>query len=416
MFFAIKGNHFDGHNFINLAILNGANAIIVNRIFPVTISQIIVEDTKKALFKLAKWVRKKSNAKIIAITGSSGKTSVKEITANILSISGKTLKTKDNTNNHIGIALNLLRLEKDHKYAVLEVGANHLKEISYSSHLIKPQCVLINNVSFAHLSGFKNMKNIINAKGEIFHGLSINGTAIININSNGIKYWKKNLYNKKILYFSTNDTRKKKDFWAKKISYNVYYSKFYLYTPLGKIKIFFSLLGKHNIDNAIASAALAFSLQIPLKNIQIGLSKCTPIPGRLYPIFLKKNITILDDTYNSNPKSVVASMKTLCLMPKYRIMVISDMLELGNKSFNLHCKIGYLAKNMKINKILSIGIFSKEISKISTIGEHYYNYSTIVIRLLELLKQHTNITILIKGSRKFTMEKIIHMLQEKIKC
>lgn len=408
LFIALKGKYFDSHYFVYEAIINNTKAILVNKKFNILIPQILVKNTKNSLSKLASWIRNHTKTRVIAITGSSGKTSVKEMTTNILNTSGYTLSTKKNLNNNIGVILTLLAL-KEQKYAVLEVGGNYHNEISYSSNIIKPESALVNNITFAHLKGFRSIRGVMFAKGEIFEGLLKNGTAVINWKSHAFLYWKKILKNKKIIYFNN-----KNNFWAKNIVFHNFYTKFDLCTPDGTIKIKFPLLGQHNISNALASAALAFSIDIPLKNIQEGLCNFKPIRGRLFPILLNKFQMILDDTYNANVGSIFAGIKVLSTISGYRVMVISDIQELGKRKNRLHFYIGKIAYLMKLNKVLTYGYLSQNITIGSRIGEHFQKKYFLIKRLLELISKHKKITILIKGSRIFKMEKIIKILLEKL--
>jgi len=207
LFIAILGKRFNAHRFINEAIIKGASAILVENKIKSDIPQIIVKDTTIALGKIAFWIRKQSKSHIIALTGSSGKTSVKEITTSILRHCGKTLSTFQNLNNNIGVPLTLLNLTSSHKYAVIEIGANHHKEISYSTQLTKPNIVLINNIHYSHLDGFKSLLGVSKAKQEIFIGLSKTGIAIFNADSHHWSRWKKNINTKNVIWFSIKKKR-----------------------------------------------------------------------------------------------------------------------------------------------------------------------------------------------------------------
>ncbi len=410
LFIAIKGKNIDAHLLCNNAILKGAICLLVDFIFPTVISQLVVNNTVIALGKIARWIRIKSNTKILALTGSTGKTSVKEITANILKNCSNTLYTYNNFNNEIGVPLTLLNLNyKKYDYAIIEIGSNKINDIYYLSKIVNPDIALINNIFISHLNGFKNIKNLILEKGKIFNFLSKSGIAIINADSNFLYIWNKYISNKKVLFFSLK----------KKIGINIFVSNikinnkgcfFKLHTLLGNRNIFFKLLGLQNIFNALASVSFAISIGISLKDIVLGLESCLPIKGRLFPIYLNKYQLILDDTYNANPRSVFFSLFFLKRCKGFKIFVISDMCELSYMSILYHIKIGIYIRNIFINRVLSFGKYSYYISKYSLIGKHFFYKKNLIIYLKNILFIYKKITILIKGSRFFFMEEVLKFL------
>ncbi len=412
LFIAIRGKNIDSHCLYQDALQKGALALLVNFVLPTTKPQLILQyDTKKALFKIAEWLRKNvSKAKFIGITGSTGKTSVKEITANILQRCGQTLYTYQNFNTCIGISLTLTKLiHFSYKYAVIELGANNLNDIVFSSKIVNPDVGLITNLSCSHLMGFKNFSNIVIEKGKIFNFLSQSGIAVLNFDDNYYKIWCNYIKNKQILYFSIYKNIGVAIF-ASFIRITLYGSYFFLHTPSGKTKVFIKLLGLQNIINSIAAVALAYSVGVSLQDIVCGLESCVPVKGRLYPIFLKKNKVLLDDTYNSNPRSLFFSARFLELFNGYKILVISDMAELGCMSKLLHIKMGFILNKMSINEILSFGKYSYYISKLSVSGKHFDSLYYLIQYLKYILHIHYKVTILIKGSRIFQMETIIDNL------
>lgn len=415
LFIALKGNKYDGHDFVQQAIKKGAIALLIHKKIYSKIPQILVHDTKLALGKIGQFIREKSNALVFSLTGSTGKTTVKEMTAKILNKCGKTTYTKKNFNNNIGVPLTLIKLTEHDKYALVEIGTSAFGEISYLSKLVKPKYALINNVHFSHLSSFKNLYNIAKAKSEIFDGLLLNGTAILNLKNKYLHIWKKKLKDKKIFYFSKKYFLETK-LWISNIFFSNNKIYFYLNTKLKKKKICLNLLGKHNIYNALAAASLSFAAGIDLKNIQHGLNCMSPIPGRLFPIKINKTQTIIDDSYNSNYNSMISAVEVLSNMSGYLVLVVSDMLELGEYSLKLHENIGKILCKTRINKIISYGFFSKKISFFNKIGEHFTTKDTLIQKLLFLLNQHQEITILLKGSHKTNMYKIVQILREKTMC
>ncbi|MCO6546829.1 MAG: UDP-N-acetylmuramoyl-tripeptide--D-alanyl-D-alanine ligase [Gilliamella sp.] len=407
LFIALVGNNFDGHVFAEQSIKDGAIAVIVDHKLNKTIPQIVVKDTRLALGVIANFIRQQSTAKIVALTGSSGKTSVKEMTAAILQHCGQTLYTQGNFNNDIGVPLTLLRLTKQDQFAVIELGANHIGEIAYTTNIVKPQSALINNIAEAHIEGFGSLEGVAKAKGEIFQGLLDGGIAIINLDSCSDK-WFTQLVNKTVWTFSL--TNPSAQFYASNIQHEKN-TTFTLHTPKGECEIMLSLVGKHNISNAIAASALALSVGATFNQIQQGLASLTPVKGRLFPIKLNQTQLIWDDTYNANVGSMSAAVKVLAKQPGYRILVVGDMGELGLEAEKYHCQIGELAHDEKIDCVVSVGKLSQFISQFSGVGHHFNNKQDAVNYLLMLLRQQPNLTMLVKGSRSAKMEEVIERIQ-----
>lgn len=406
LFIALSGEHFDGHHFVKQSIELGAIAVLVSHKIDSAIPQIIVKDTHRALGQIAEWVRGQSKAKIVALTGSSGKTSVKEMTAAILGQCGNTLFTKGNFNNDIGVPLTLLRLTEQDEFAVIELGANHIGEIAYTTEIVKPHAALINNISEAHLEGFGSLDGVAKAKSEIFIGLREHGTAIINLDSYR-QDWFANLKNNKVYRFSLQQTDA--DFYAKDIIQSEY-SKFTLHTPFGEIDINFPLLGLHNISNAVAASALAMSVGANLAQIKIGLESTKSVKGRLYPIRLNDEQLILDDSYNANVGSMTAAINVLSQQKGYRVLVVGDMAELGQYSEKLHQQIGEQARIANLNCVVSVGQNSELISQFSTVGHHFKDKYAAAEFLQQILAQNSDVTLLVKGSRSAKMEEIINII------
>ncbi|MCU5772679.1 UDP-N-acetylmuramoyl-tripeptide--D-alanyl-D-alanine ligase [Erwiniaceae bacterium BAC15a-03b] len=415
LFIALQGERFDAHDFVSDAIANGASALLVSKRLPVAVPQVVVKDTRLALGQLAAWVRQQSSARVVALTGSSGKTSVKEMTAAILRECGETLYTAGNLNNDIGVPLTLLRLSAEHQYAVIELGANHQGEIAYTTDLTRPESALVNNLAAAHLEGFGSLAGVAKAKGEIFNGLPANGTAIINADSHDWPHWQHHLHNKTVWRFAP-DQQPDSDFWASEIRFATQGTEFTLNTPAGAVAITLPLPGRHNIANALAAAALALSVDAPLSAIQQGLATLQAVPGRLFPIVLNRSQLLLDDSYNANVGSMTAAAQVLADMPGYRVLVVGDMAELGDDAVECHREVGEAARLAGIDKVLSVGSLSKGISDASGVGEHFVEKAAVTERLLSLLSEHPEITILVKGSRSAAMEQVVQSLQEKGTC
>lgn len=414
LFVALAGERFDGHNFATDAVKGGASALLVSRRLDLNVPQVVVDDTRLAFGQMAAWVRQQVPTKIVALTGSSGKTSVKEMTAAILRRCGNTLYTAGNLNNDIGVPMTLLRLTPEHEYAVIELGANHRGEIAWTVSLTHPEAALVNNLAAAHLEGFGSLAGVAQAKGEIFTGLTANGIAIINADNNDLDRWQSVIGLRQIWRFSA--TRSDVEFCARKVAVSAEGSRFALITPRGQVDVLLPLPGRHNIANALAASALALAAGAPLSAIKEGLAELKAVPGRLFPIALNQNQLLLDDSYNANVGSMSAAVHVLAEMPGFRVMVVGDMGELGEQAEACHRQVGDVARKAGLDKVLSVGVWSQALSEVSGVGEHFSDKSQVVARLRALLAKHQVVTVLVKGSRSAAMEEIVHALQEKATC
>jgi len=369
LFVALKGEKFDAHDFAADAVKAGAGALLVSKHLPVEVPQLVVADTRIALGQLGGWVRQQVPARVVGLTGSSGKTSVKEMTAAILRECGNVLYTAGNFNNDIGVPLTLLRLTAEHDFAVIEMGANHPGEIGYTTALARPETALINNLSAAHLEGFGSLAGVARAKGEIFEGLPENGIAVINAQSNDWTNWQHKLTGKTVWQFSSAKTEGI-DFNATDVRLSPLNTAFTLHSPKGSIDVSLPVPGRHNIANALAAAALALSVGASLENVRAGLKTLQSVKGRLFPIALSEGKTLLDDSYNANVGSMTAAAQVLSEMPGYRVMAVGDMAELGAESESCHRQVGEAIRAAGIDKVFSIGHDSRIISDASGCGEH----------------------------------------------
>ncbi|POU01055.1 UDP-N-acetylmuramoyl-tripeptide--D-alanyl-D-alanine ligase [Escherichia sp. ESNIH1] len=414
LFVALKGERFDAHDFAEQAKAGGAGALLVSRKLDCDLPQLVVKDTRLAFGEIGAWVRQQVPTRVVALTGSSGKTSVKEMTAAILGECGNTLYTAGNLNNDIGVPMTLLRLTKAHQYAVIELGANHQGEIAWTVSLTRPEAALVNNLAAAHLEGFGSLAGVAKAKGEIFTGLPLNGVAIMNADNNDWLNWQSVIGERKIWRFSPNAANS--DFTANNVHVTSQGTHFTLQTPTGNAEVLLPLPGRHNIANALAATALAMAVGAPLDAVKAGLAKLKAVPGRLFPIQLAENQLLLDDSYNANVGSMTAAAQVLSEMPGYRVMVVGDMAELGNESEACHQQVGEAAKASGLDRVLSVGVQSKGISDASGVGEHFNDKAALIARLKALIAEQQMITILVKGSRSAAMEEVVHALQENGTC
>ena len=410
LFIAWRGERLDGHDFCSEAQKLGASALIVERQLPLDLPQIVVKDAKRALGSLASWIHHQMDSLTVVITGSCGKTTVKEMTASILNQKGKVLSTAGNFNSETGVPLTLLRSESDDDYAVIELGANHFGEIAYTTKLAKPSVALVNNVSSAHLEGFGSLEGVKQAKGEIFLGLEKNGVAIINFDSHGDEHWKTVLNDKKVKTFSMENPHT--DFYASNITLNQQKEAgFTLNTPHGRIDIQLNMIGKHNVTNAVAAAILTSEVGATLTEIKTGLENLNNIKGRLAVQKLNKNITLIDDSYNASFASMIAAVDLLSSYEGTRWLVLGNMAQLGDESKALHQQLANHATQFNFEHVLTYGDDAKIISNICQ-GVHFDSHEDIMNYIEQHIKTTTN-TILIKGAKSSGMSNVVFAIQEK---
>jgi UDP-N-acetylmuramoyl-tripeptide--D-alanyl-D-alanine ligase len=409
LFVAIIGERFDGHDFITQAAERGAVAALVEKRISTQLPLILVPNTRKALEKLAENYRKKFAIPIIGLTGSCGKTTTKEMIRAILSEIGPVLASEKSFNNDIGVPLTLLKLTKQYRFAVIEMGANHLGEIACLTHITKPDIALITNIGPAHLEGFGSIENVAKAKSEIFLGLPAppHGIAVINADDSFAKSLQDLLAQHTVICFGIS---KHADFSAHDVQLDDKgNAQFSLVTPKGQIAIHLPLPGKHNVSNALAAAAVASQVGASLNQIKTGLEKMPGILGRLTLLKSKTGAAILDDTYNANPNSVAAALQLLIHYPGRHFFVMGDMSELGDNATYYHRQIGQLAKELGIEHVYTCGKLTGLTAKTFGLGgEHFTNQEDLVNALKPELQK--DVVVLIKGSRRSQMEKVVEAL------
>ena len=403
LFIGIKGENFDGNTFAPEALRLGAAAVLVSDANTQANPCVVVQDTRLALGQLAKYWREKFKIPLVAVTGSNGKTTVKEMVAAILAAAKcSVLATQGNLNNDIGLPLTLLKIRAAHTVAVIEMGMNHLGEIDYLTRLATPAVALINNAGTAHIGELGSRENIAKAKGEIFAGLADNGTAIINADDNFADYWKSLNAHKKMVTFGL---KKAADVSASyQINGNV--TEIKLNTPTGQIEFTLSVLGVHNIYNALAASAVAVALGISNEDIAKGLAVFGAVKGRLNWLQASNGAVVIDDTYNANPDSMKAAIDVLANQKTVQIFVMGDMAELGADAPQMHAAIGAYAKQKGITHFLTFGDLSaKAAQEFGTNSQHFATLETLIAAIKALMKIET--TVLVKGSRFMQMERVV---------
>jgi len=396
LFIALEGVNFDGHNFIKQAEDLGAVAVIAHKRVDSNLPTLLVSNSEEAYQKLAAWHRQSFSPIVIAITGSNGKTSTKNMLHSILSLHGPTLSTKGNLNNHLGVPKTLLELAKKHQYCIIEMGANHVNEIELLCKLAQPDIAIITNANNAHLGEFGSEKNLVKAKGEILESLSGDGIAIINKSSPHIDIWEKMSGTKSLTFFGNES-----NIYASNIKQFKSTLNFSLNFNNSSINLTLSMIGLHQIENVLAAAACAIKIGISPDLIKKGLEKVRSEKGRLELIELQ-NFTILDDSYNANPESMKAAIDSLKQFSGKKVLVLGTMAELGKDSSKLHQEIGDYAREQNIDSLITIG---KEAQYYK--GSHFDNIESI---FNEIESHHKGATILIKGSRMMELNKLVDNL------
>ena len=421
LFIALRGPNFDGHSYLKEASKKGCAAAIVDT-FDATINmpQHVVKDTRIALGLMAEaWRQQFESLKVVGITGSCGKTTVKEMLSAILSEVAPTLATHGNFNNDIGVPLSLLRLNSSHRYAVLELGANAMGEIAYSAKLIHPDVAVITNAAAVHVEGFGSVSNIAKEKGELYKALGIHGCAVVNGDDPSSQLWLSEIEetgSKRLIctesMYSESD-KVEADFWLEKIhSMESGGYRYDICSPSSRISIRSELLGFHNVSNSLLAAAVAKSLDVPDDAIKAGLEKAKPAPGRLN-IYTENgfDVILIDDTYNASPHSVTAAIELLSHYPTEQLLILGEMGELGDESEKYHLQIGQCAKEKGIHKILATGQYSQAVLEgFAGHGVSFEKQEALIIALPEYLK--AGMTVLVKGSRSAHMEKVINAIRE----
>ena len=413
LFIALRGEHFDGYNFVANAWQAGAIAALVNsdsyRGEQAPCPLLLVDDTRLALGRLAAYWRRQFDIPLVAITGSNGKTTVKEMLASILRAAAgnadAVLATKGNLNNDIGMPLTLLQLNAAHRYAVIEMGMNHLGEIDYLTRIAAPDVALINNASGAHLEGLGSVDAVAEAKGEIFVGLSAHGTAVINSDDTHASLWRGLAGAQQLLEFGLNEEADVCGTWqphGEGIRLDVT-------SPQGMFAADLRVPGEHNARNALAAAAAAVALNVPMEKIAAGLERFGGVSGRLQRKAGLCGSVLIDDTYNANPASMRAAISVLAQAAGKRVLVIGDMGELGEDAAVLHAEMGAEARRVGVEKLYALGALSRNaVREFGSGAQHFESVEDLQNALKNELDANT--TVLVKGSRFMKMERVVKYL------
>jgi len=410
LFVALRGPNFDGHDYLEQALDRGAVGAMVSEKPAVSLPCLLLKDTRIGLGKLAGIWRQSSTAPVIAITGSNGKTTVKEMLSCILRRCGEVLSTRGNLNNDIGLPLTLLRLQ-DHDYAVLEMGANHPGEIKYLSRIAGPDVAVLNNAGPAHLQGFGDLEGVARAKAEIILGLAADGRFIFNADDVWAPLWRE-LAGWHSL--STFGVRQPADVssavGALELQWDAagFHSRFPVSTPRGELDIELALPGEHNRMNALAAIAASQALGVGREQIRDGLAALRPVTGRLQPVAGRAGVGLIDDSYNANPDSVKAAIDVLSSAPGRRFLVLGELAEMGLGAEGFYRDMGAYAQAAGIEHLFTLGDAGLCSDLFGPGGIRFSSRQQLIAALKR--EPQAGDRVLIKGSRRAAMEQVIQAL------
>lgn len=406
VFVALRGPRFDAHDFLEHAKQGGAALAVVERLMPVDVPQIVVGDTYLALGCLAAGWRTQWPGRMVALTGSNGKTSTKEMLASILQQRAPTLATQGNLNNEVGVPLTLARLGAHHAFAVIEMGANHRGELAYLSSLARPDVALVTNTGRAHIEGFGGEYGVVRGKGEIFAGLRAGGVALVNLDDKSAAYFQAINHGRTQTYALHANADVQGSWQA-----SMQGGQLSLRTALAEVDIPLQVAGEHNGRNALAAASAALALGLSLEEIERGLGSYQGMRGRLQRKTGLRGIELWDDTYNANPDSLQAGMRTVLSMAQGRPvwLLLGNMGELGDDAPALHAQAGALARELGVARLLAVGDLAAHAAHtFGAAGEHFSTQEALLAHVAPQLA--ADVVILVKGSRSARMENVVQAL------
>ncbi len=408
LFVALSGPNFDGNRFVPEAAAKKACGAIVSAVQDAGVPQLEVADTRIALGELGALNRRQFKGPVIAVTGSSGKTTVKEMIASILQGSGAVLATEGNLNNEVGVPLTLLKIGAEHRYAVIELGASAVGEIALTVRMAGPDVALITNAAGAHIEGFGGLANVVRAKGEIYDGLGEDGTAIVNLDDPAAEQWLSRIRARTRITFSLE--RGEADIRAEQIGAGANgCAEFTLAGVPDPLPVRLGVPGRHNVANALAAAAACLATGLDARDIVGGLESFTGVRGRLQYLDGPGGSRIIDDAYNANPSSFRAAIEVLASAPGTRVLVMGDMAELGEDAEQMHADTGRAARDAGIDRLFTRGPLSAHAAAaFGSDAQCFDDVDQLVSELRPLLMP--GVTVLVKGSRSARMEQVVAAL------
>lgn len=411
LFVALQGPNFDGNAYAQAAQAAGAVAAIVSQ--PLTdMPHILVADTRAALGQLARQWRQRMPVRVIGVTGSNGKTTVKEMIAAILGEVAPTLATRGNLNNDIGVPLTLLALRQKHRYSVVEMGANHPGEIACLAGLARPDVAVLNNAGAAHLEGFGSLEGVARAKGELITSLAGDGVAVLNCDDYFWSLWRDLAGGRQVIAFGSAadaTVRLLPTTFSGGFVNGAYVSRFSLHWDGQDWPMQLSLPGLHNAANAAAAASAALALGLSMVQVQAGLAKVRPVSGRMQPMRCGGDVLVFNDTYNANPASFAVGLDVLVTIPGERWVVLGGFGELGAASAALHADLGRQAKGHGVTRLFATGPLADKAVETFGAGASYFDKQDELIRVVQD-SLHKGVVMLVKGSRSQRMERVVEAL------
>ncbi|GGC82340.1 UDP-N-acetylmuramoyl-tripeptide--D-alanyl-D-alanine ligase [Marinobacter halophilus] len=414
LFVALRGEHFDGHEFLAQAQAQGAIAAVVDtEDGAVAIPQLVVADTVNGLAQLAAGNRNESGAQLVAVTGSSGKTTVREMTSAILAGMGSTLATEGNLNNHIGVPLTLFRLAPEHRYGAIELGASGLGEIAHTVAVVRPTVAILTNAGQAHLEGFGSYQNIVIAKGEIIDGVATDGVVVLNRDDPAFEQWHQRAGQRKVISVSRAG-HPDADYQIAASNTEGDGFDALVRGPGGwQCQVRIPLAGEHNLTNGLLALAACRALGATDQQIVEGLRAVQAVKGRLQVLKLTAGFTLIDDSYNANPASMKAAMDVLAGYPRLRVAVLGAMAELGPDTEALHRDVGAHARAQGIDRLIVVGAGGEGYAAgFGDATEMFQSHDQAVDAIVSGSPEA--ITVLVKGSRSSAMDRVVEGIQTKV--
>jgi UDP-N-acetylmuramoyl-tripeptide--D-alanyl-D-alanine ligase len=411
LFVALRGERFDGHAFVAAAGERRAAGALVERAAGDAFPQVVVRDCLAALSALASAWRARSSALVLGVGGSNGKTTTKELLAAVLAGAGPTLATRGNLNNHIGVPLTLLRLEPSHRYAVIEMGANHPGEIAALAAIARPSIALVTNAGDEHLEGFGDLAGVAHAEGEMYAALGPGGTAVINADDPFAELWQTMApRDARILRFGIEapaDVRAQAI--AGRIESGAFATSFALAIGGEQARVRLPLAGRHNVSNALGAAAAAHAAGVALPAIVAGLERMRPVSGRLQLKPGLRGSWLIDDSYNANPSSVRAGIDVLAALPGEHWLVLGEMAELGDETVASHAGIGDYARRAGVTRLFAVGAAARYAADAFGARASWYEDAAPLADALAASLE-AGVTALVKGSRVNRLERVVERL------
>ena len=423
LYLALRGERFDGHDFAADALARGAVALLVERRLELDVPQVLVEDSERALARIAAGMQRDRRATVVGITGSNGKTSVKTLVLSVLSQAGRAYANPGNRNNEIGLPLAVIEAPEDADFAIYEMGAGKPGDIAYLTAIANPDVSLVNNIAAAHLERMGDLLGVATTKGAIYAALPAGGTAVVNADDAFGNWFEQQVVRatesgRRLLRFGLDTDA---EVTARQLECGAEQSRFVLVTPQGEAAVTLALPGRHNVRNALAAAAIGLACGVPLPAIAEGLALARPVAGRQVAHGLGAGVVLVDDSYNANPGSVAAAIDALAASGGDAWLVLGDMRELGPEAAQLHADAGSRARQAGLSRLYTLGELAAHASAAFGDGAaHYPSHQALAAALAADLAARVpadaagaetrHLRVLVKGSRGSAMDRIVNAL------